>query len=315
MAAYQRALGAGAPVIGADRTKPGTVDALAVVYYRSASWTAFDPQTQKNRRRIIERFRAEHGAKRVSLLQREHIEKMLAKIDRPAAKYHWLTAIRGLLKLAVPAMRRDNPTDGITGVKPRTKPRHTWTDSEIERYRSFWPLGTQQRLVLEFALETASRRCEVVRLGPQHVKDGRIRIERAKGSHDVDIPVTPELQSACDAIRREHLTYVVTEWGKPRSIRGLGNVFAKWATMAGLPPRCRLHGLKKAGMTRLAYAGTTTHELMAISGHKTLSQVELYTKDADRVRLANSGMAKKVSAQTGNTDVTNPDAPQLQTKR
>jgi integrase len=47
----------------------------------------------------------------------------------------------------------------------------------------------QQRFVMEFALETASRRCEVIRLGPQHVKDGRIRIERAKGSKDVDIPL------------------------------------------------------------------------------------------------------------------------------
>jgi hypothetical protein len=42
---------------------------------------------------------------------------------------------------------------------------------------------------MEFAPETASRRCEIVRLGPPHVKDGQIRIERAKGSKDVDIPL------------------------------------------------------------------------------------------------------------------------------
>ena len=49
--------------------------------------------------------------------------------------------------------------------------------------------------------EPASRRRfgEVVRLGPQHVKNGRIRIERIHGSDDVDIPVSPELQAACDA--------------------------------------------------------------------------------------------------------------------
>jgi integrase/recombinase XerD len=52
-----------------------------------------------------------------------------------------------------------------------------------------------------------------------------------------------------------------------------------------------LHGLKKASMTRLAHAGT---ELMAISGHKTLSQVERYTEWADRKRLANAGMAKRL---------------------
>ena len=74
----------------------------------------------------------------------------------------------------------------------------------------------------------------------------------------------------CDAMPKGHLTYVVNAWGKPRSIEGLGVVFAEWTTEAGLPDRCRLHGLKKGGMRRLAEAGNTTHELMAISGHQHL---------------------------------------------
>jgi len=57
--------------------------------------------------------------------------------------------------------------------------------------------------------------------GPQHVKDGRIRIERAKGSHDVDILMSPELRAACDAMPKGHLTYIITAWGKPRSPHGL----------------------------------------------------------------------------------------------
>ena len=57
---------------------------------------------------------------------------------------------------------------------------------------------------------------------------------------------------------RAHLTYIVTAYGKPRSTFGLGNAFAEWATQAGLPPRCRLHGLKKGGMRRLAEAGNNT---------------------------------------------------------
>ena len=41
---------------------------------------------------------------------------------------------------------------------------------------------------------------------------------------------------------------------------------------------CVFHGLRKAALTRLADAGCTTHEFAAISGHKTLSEVERYTK-------------------------------------
>jgi hypothetical protein len=59
---------------------------------------------------------------------------------------------------------------------------------------------------------------------------------------------------------------------RPRSKFGLGNDFAQWATAAGLPARCRLHGLKKSAMRRLAEAGNTAHELMAISGHVGLRQ-------------------------------------------
>ena len=189
----------------------------------------------------------------MALLRREHIEKMLAQIAGPTTKRHWLKAIRGLLRFAVPTMLKVDPTERVAAIKlPKSKGHHTWTDEEIAQYRTYWRVGTQQRLVMEFALETASRRGEVVRLGPQHVKNGRVRIERTHGSDDVDIPISPELKDACDAMPKSHLTYIVTSHGKLRSKYGLGNDFAKWATEAGLPARCRLHGLKKSGMRRWA---------------------------------------------------------------
>jgi integrase len=305
MAAREVAMGSpAAPEVGASRTMPGTVNALVVSYFGSNDWSRLARDTRRTRKPIIERFRVQHGDKRVALLRQEHLLKMLAEIEKPLAKRHWLRAIRGLLKAAVPSMRNDDPTAGIAGIKlPKSKGHHTWTNEEIKQYRDYWPLGTQARLTLEFALETASRRGEIVRLGPQHIKDGRIRIERTKGSRDVDILITPELQAACDAMPKGHLTYLVTAYGEPRTKYGLGNSFAEWATKAGLPKRCRLHGLKKGGMRRLAEARLTTHELMAISGHKTLSEVQRYTEEADRRLLADSGMAKR--NQTVNIRVAN----------
>jgi hypothetical protein len=308
MLAYQAALSTISDKpseIGADRTSPGTINSLVIVYYKSSAWTTLKPDSQKGRKPIIERFRKKHGDKRVALLRREHIEKMLAEIDKPIAKRGWLKAIRPLLQSAVPSMRKDDPTAGIANIKlPKSKGHHSWTDDEIEQYRKHWPLGTQQRLVMEFAFEAFSRRGEVVRIGPQHVKNGRIRIERTHGSNDVDMETTPELQAACDAMPKDHLTYIVTAYGKPRSKYGLGNDFARWATEAGLPSRCRLHGLKKAAMRRGAEKELTTQELMGLSGHKTLAMVELYTKGADRKRLADSGIAK-LRGQSENVDATN----------
>ena len=144
---------------------------------------------------MIERFREQHGDKRVALLRRDHFEKMLSEITSPTMRYHWLQTIRGLLKSGIPSMIKEDPTAGLVVKRPRTEGHWTWTDAEIAQYRAHHPLGTQARLVLEFALESTSRREEIVRLGPQHLyrgRDGewRIRIARIKGSRDVDIPMT-----------------------------------------------------------------------------------------------------------------------------
>ena len=140
MAAYSMALSMlpNSAEIGANRTSPGTINALVVDYYRSQGWKDLAPDTRKKRGRIIERFRAKHGDKRVALLRQEHIEKMLAAISKPSVKRDWFKAIRGLLRYAVPTMLKIDPTEGIADIKlPKSKGHHTWTDDEIEQYRAY----------------------------------------------------------------------------------------------------------------------------------------------------------------------------------
>jgi integrase len=50
--------------------------------------------------------------------------------------------------------------------------------------------------------------------------------------------------------------------------------------------------LRKATARRLAEAGCTTHEIAAITGHATLSEVQRYTKAANQIRLARAAMDK-----------------------
>ena len=296
--------------IGERRTTPGTIDALVVSYYRSTEWASLAEDTKDTRRRIIERFRTQHGGKRVQLLAEAHLVTIMRELASLSARRSWLKTIKPLLQHAVPTMRKDNPASGIPAVKlKKSKGHHSWADDQIAQYRTHWRLGTQPRLVMEFALETVSRRGEVVRLGPQHIyldADGnrRIRIERTHGSTDVDIPISDVLAAAIDAMPKPHpvngvlpLTFLFTAYGKPRSKKALGNDFAGWAKQAGLPDECRLHGLKKGGMRRRAEARNTTHELMAFSGHKTLAEVQRYTEAANTKRLADSGAAKMREAQ------------------
>src|SRR5256885_9857141 len=68
MEAYQVAL-AGHEIerkpIGAGRSAAGSVSAAIAGYYCDASFLALSPLTRRARRSILERFRAEHGDKRI----------------------------------------------------------------------------------------------------------------------------------------------------------------------------------------------------------------------------------------------------------
>src|SRR4051812_20791975 len=74
MAAYRDAVSLALPrSIGASRTGPGTVDAAVVAYYAAGSFLALGETTRHTRKVILEHFRAEHGAKKLTTLQRAHV--------------------------------------------------------------------------------------------------------------------------------------------------------------------------------------------------------------------------------------------------
>src|SRR5215469_4434436 len=67
MEAYQQALAGQPAPIGAERTIPGTLRALAVSYFASPTFRTTRPSTQYTYRNVIDRLCAEHGDKRVAL--------------------------------------------------------------------------------------------------------------------------------------------------------------------------------------------------------------------------------------------------------
>tara|TARA_Y100001970_G_scaffold232807_2_gene289933 strand:- start:4267 stop:4563 length:297 start_codon:yes stop_codon:yes gene_type:complete len=75
-----------------------------------------------------------------------------------------------------------------------------------------------------------------------------------------------------------------------------GNRFKKFCKEAGLPDNCTIHGLRKAAAGRLAEIGCTTHQIMAITGHKTMKEVDRYTRAYNRKLAAISGAVKLARA-------------------
>ncbi|MGH6725474.1 MAG: tyrosine-type recombinase/integrase [Pseudolabrys sp.] len=140
-------------------------------------------------------------------------------------------------------------------------------------------------------LYTGQRRSDVVRMGRQHVQDGKIHVRQDKTGARLKIPLHATLASIIDASPTDHLTYLTTQFGKPFTAAGFGNWFRERCNEAGLP-HCSAHGLRKAAARLLAEAGCTEHEIASVTGHASLREIVRYTRAADQERLAVAAMNK-----------------------
>jgi integrase len=275
-----------APEIGSSRTKAGTVNAALVSYYQSTAFTeGLAESTRKSRRAILERFREAHGEKRIALLHKAALQTILNKKSAAAAK-NWKKALRGFIDHCLSLdMLPSDPLIGIKLTKVKSKPHRRWTPADIEQYKMRHARGTKARLALEMILSTGQARCDVVRMGRQFIRDETLSMSRQKTGVPFDIPVLSCLREELDLQTERHLTFLVTEQGKPFTAAGFGNWFRDRCDEAGLP-NCAAHGLRSTAATRLADYGATAHQLMSWFGWRTLSEAERYTKEADRKRLA-----------------------------
>jgi integrase len=311
MAEYQACLDrAAAPAltIGAARSKPGTVSALIAAYYASPEFLGLSETSRATYRGIIERFRAEHGDKRVVTIERQHVKAIIGKkASTPAAANNLLDRLKGLMAFAVDiGMRKDNPTAGLRGFKLKSDGFHTWTEAEIAAFEKRHPVGTKARLAMALMLYTGQRRSDAVTMGRQHVSNGRISVRQQKTAARLQVPLHPELVAILDATPATNLTFLVTEYGKPFTAAGFGNWFRDRCDEAGLP-QCSAHGLRKAASRRLAEAGCSNQQIKAITGHKTDKEVARYTADADQVRLADQAIGA-LGGPNREREVSNPAA-------
>jgi integrase len=295
MRQYATALeGVTSKTIGVERTKPGSFDALVVSYYRSPEYRGLKTSTQVMRRNIIERFRVEHGDKPIARLARSHIKEIIgAKANTPEAANNLLKVLRLLLSYAVSIdMIPNNPAIGIKKYSsPNADGIHTWTEDEVTQFIARHSLGTKAHLAMMLMLCTGQRRSDAVRMGWQYIHNHKITFRQEKTNTPLRIPIHPDLEQALAAAPRNNMTFLVTEFGKPFTVAGFGNWFRDRCNEAGLS-QCSAHGLRKLAATRLANAGCSEHQIMAITGHKSVSEVSRYTKAADQSRLAEQAMAR-----------------------
>ena len=287
-----------ATTIGSVRTVTGSFDALIVSYYRSPEFLGLKISTQKVRRRIIERFRKEHGTKPVALLNRIHIKNIIgAKADTPEAANNLLKVLRVLLAFAIEqGMLESNPAIGVKLYRSQGDGIHTWTEREVAQFEARHPEGSKARLALVLYLYTAQRVSDVIRMGWQDVRDGKIAVRQEKTQTSLQIRMHPELIRLLASTPKTNMTFILNEYGKPFSPAGMSNWFAKRCDEAGLP-HCSAHGLRKLAATRLANAGASNEHIKSQTGHKTHKEVERYTRAANQRLLNDQALALQIRAE------------------
>lgn len=286
-AAYEAAL-LGEPLQAKKAGGAGTLRWLWDRYRDSQAWAGLSNATRRQRENIMKHVLETGGDKPLSAITRKAVVAGRdRRKDTPAMARHFVETMRGLFKWAVDAEHvKDDPTLNVRVSKPKTEGHHTWTDEEADKFEAKWPIGTRERLAFDIMLYTGFRRGDAAALGRQHVRNGVIHMvtEKGQGKVTVVLPLLKPLADSIAATKTGDLVFIAKADGAPMTKESFGNWFAEACVAAGVPGRA--HGLRKAGATRAANRGASDAQLDAIFGWSGRGMAALYTKKANRTRLA-----------------------------
>jgi integrase len=187
---------------------------------------------------------------------------------------------------------------------------HRSREEQVKAFRAHWAIGTKQRLAFEILHWSGARLCDVVEFGWQKVRDGWMPYIQKKTGGPCTCPITSPLPGylcdfepdrqmllACLDETKGDLTWILTEYGTPRSEKAISNWFSDAAREAGLRGYTA-HGLRKTRAIALAEAGATHHQIGAWTGHDSLKEIENYTRGA-RQKLLILGTSQEQKMETG----------------
>ena len=290
MSAYQGFLG-GKPIPTMKIT--GSLGLLITEFYASRAFRNLKPSSKRTYRAALEPLAKVHGH-RTARITHKQAAKLVADIGekKPAMANLTKRVLQAVYKFAVKNSWVDaNPIIGIDAFKGGTH--HTWTEGELQTFEKRWPVGTRQRLAYTLLLYTTQRGGDVTRMSRADIENGELHVIQEKTGAELYLPFVQEIQRALAAYPAKGLTLFGRKNGKPMTRAGLTSFMKTAAAEAGLPAKCVPHGLRKAGMRRMAEAGKTEKQIAAVSGHKSLREVQRYTEAADQRQLARDAMGKK----------------------
>ena len=276
-----------------SRYEPESVGALMLAWQSSPEWAALAKATKTTHSVYLrELFRLkDQAAKAIT-------RKMLLAIRDAIAVKRGNGAGTGFARAAsclfAWGVSRDwlahNPMTGARPLPGGTLP--AWTEAEARLAMERLPEPERRAVVLAYHI--GQRRGDLIKL-PWSAYDGlTIRLRQEKTGVSLVLPVHPELKLELDRWSADKSSPLILTAARGGAWSGvlLSHALPTALTKIGIVRTLGIHGLRKLAATRLAEAGCSAHEISSITGHRSLSMVEHYTRTADQERLASAAIVR-----------------------
>ncbi|MFK4823190.1 tyrosine-type recombinase/integrase [Paenochrobactrum sp. BZR 588] len=295
------------PVQGhAMPVKPYSFRWLCIQYLTSEPFFRLDETTKAKRRAIIDAMLLEPLTENdprlfadipLSKMTASHIEVLkIRKRDTPFAADERLKILRQIFDTKKDAKQIvPNIAKGVEAYRIRTDGHATATATDLAKFIEYHGAKSKASLYLAIQMYTGFRVSDLAVLGEQHRKNDEFRLRlfknRNKTPVDIIIPLHPILIAVLDSHEVTGSVYLQTEYNKPYSVKGLGNRISDWFKQAGLG-HLTSHSVRKGLATDQAHNEATDNMLEAMFGWRDAKTSKIYTKNAERARLARSAVAK-----------------------
>lgn len=276
-----------------------TLSALIDAYKDSPEWRALAEVTRVNYAIYLRPLDKVGHVNPIDVKRREilTIRDAIASSRGNGAATGFIRAASSLFRWAVD--REWVEHSPVTKIKPLEGGHlRAWTPGDASVALSHLPEPLRRVVIL--ALYTGQRRGDLCSMGWSAYDGTSIRLVQHKTGAPLVIPAHPALKAELDAWRQSATatTILTNDDGRPWKPELLSYHMPTALAKIGLSEDLNVHGLRKLAAANLAEAGCSTREIGAVTGHATLSMIDLYTRSADQERLAGAAILRLVNQKT-----------------
>jgi len=261
-------------------------------YEHSVEWHALAPRSQATYTRYL-RYLSRIGQLQATQVKRRDVRELrdaVAEAKGHGAANSFLHAAGAFFAWAV---KRDileiSPCYKIAPLPGGEFPAWSWDEVELALQHLREPL----RHAVILTLYTGQRRGDVCRMTWADYDGARVRVRQEKTRTPLVIPCHATLKAELDAWERIAPTILTNNRRKPWSEGHISNAMHNaLAEIPAFPEHRNMHGLRKLAAATLAEAGCSAHQIMSITGHKSLTEVERYTASARQEKLASAAVLR-----------------------